>query len=58
MRQYERVYSPGVTSADFVTDDDITLTDVYVHKFTLSYLNADDVIQDVTTATFTFGKQL
>ena len=58
MRQYERVYHPGVTSADFVTDDDITLTDVYVHKFTLSYLNADDVIQDITTATFTFGKQL
>ena len=58
MRQYDRVYSPGVTSADFVTDDDITLTDVFVHKFTLSYITTDDVTQGITTATFTFGKQL
>ena len=58
MRQYERVYPPEVTSDDFAIDDDITLRDVYVHNFTLSYVISDDVIQEVTTATFTFGKQL
>lgn len=57
MRQYERVYPPEVTSDDFAIDDDITLRDEYVHNFTLSYVISDDVIQEVTTATFTFGKQ-
>ena len=56
MSQYERVYSHGVTFADIVLEDDITLTDIYVHNFTLYYIIPDDVITNQTVAIFTFGK--
>ena len=56
MRQYERVYSHGVTFADIVLEDDITLTDIYVHNFTLHYIIPDDVTPNQTVAIFTFGK--
>ena len=56
MRQYERVYSHGVTFAYIVLEDDITLTDIYVHNFTLHYIIPDDVIPNQTVAIFTFGK--
>ena len=58
-RQNERVYPPGVTSADVVLEDDIVLTCTsYVHNFTLYY---GDVIQlsrnnPSTSTNFTFGK--
>ena len=55
MRQYERVYSRGVTFADIVLEDDITLTDIYVHNFTLYYIIPDDVMPNQTVAIFTFG---
>ena len=54
--QYERVYPPGVTFADIVLEDDITLTDVYVHSFTLYYIFPDGVTPNQTVAIFTFGK--
>ncbi|CAI8054449.1 hypothetical protein GBAR_LOCUS29715, partial [Geodia barretti] len=56
MRQYERVYSHGVTFADIVLEDDITLTDIYVHNFTLHYILPDDVTPNQTVAIFTFDK--
>ncbi|CAI8011498.1 hypothetical protein GBAR_LOCUS7409 [Geodia barretti] len=56
MRQYERVYSHGATFADIVLEDDITLTDIYVHSFTLYYIFPDDVIPNQTVAIFTFDK--
>ena len=56
MRQYERVYPHGVTSADIVLKDDIILTDIYVHNFTLYYVIPDDVILNQNVAIFTFGK--
>ncbi|CAI8049111.1 hypothetical protein GBAR_LOCUS27045, partial [Geodia barretti] len=55
MRQYETVYS-RVTFADIVLEDDITLTDIYVHNFTLHYIIPDDVIPNQTVAIFTFDK--
>ena len=58
MRQYEKVYPPGVTFADIVLEDDITLTDLYVHNFTLHYIFPDDVIPNKTVAIFTFGKEV
>ena len=56
MRQYDRVYPPGVTSADIVVEDDITLTGIYVHNFTLYYVIPDDIIPNQNVAIFTFGK--
>ena len=58
MRQYERVYPPGVTSADIALEDDITLNDVYVHNFTLYYITPDNVtpdLDDLTVEIFDFG---
>ena len=58
MRQYERVYPPGVTSADIALEDDITLNDVYVHNFTLYYITPDNVTpdqDDLTVEMFDFG---
>ena len=54
--QYERVYSHGVTFADIVLEDDITLTDIYIHNFTLYYIFPDGVTPNQTVAIFTFGK--
>ena len=54
----ERVLPPGVDSTVVVLDDDITLTDVYVHNFTLYYIIRNDVTSlpgPQTTAVFTFG---
>ena len=51
----ERVLPPGVDSTVVVLDDDITLTDVYVHNFTLYYIIRNDVTSAQTTAVFTFG---
>ena len=59
VKKNERVYPPGVTSADIVLEDDIILTCTsYVHNFTLYY---GDVIPSPgsnpsTLTTFTFGK--
>ena len=59
VKKNERVYPPGVTSADIVLEDDIILTCTsYVHNFTLYY---GDVITSPgnnpsTLTTFTFGK--
>ena len=58
MRQYERVYPPGVTSADIPLEDDITLNDVYMHNFTLYYITLDNVPpdqDDLTVEIFDFG---
>ena len=58
MRQYERVFPPGVTSADIAIEDDITLNDVYVHNFTLYYITPDHVIpdkDDINVEIFDFG---
>ena len=58
MRQYERVFPPGVTSADIAIEDDITLNDVYVHNFTLYYITPDHAIpdqDDLTVEIFDFG---
>ena len=54
----ERVLPPGVNSTVVMLDDDITLTDVYVHNFTLYYIIRNDVTSlpgPKTTAVFTFG---
>ena len=54
----ERVLPPGVNSTVVVLDDDITLTDVYVHNFTLYFIIRNDVTSlpgPQTTAVFTFG---
>ena len=57
MRQYEGIYPPGVTyTADIVLEDDITLTDIYIHNFTLYYIFPDGVTPNQTVAIFTFGK--
>ena len=55
MSVIERVLPPGVNSTVVVLDDDITLTDVYVHNFTLYYIIRNDVTSPQTTAVFTFG---
>ena len=58
MRQYERVFPPGVTTADIALEDDITLNDVYVHNFTLYYITPDNVTpdqDDLTVEIFDFG---
>ena len=58
MRQYERVYPPGVTSAVIPLEDDITLNDVYVHNFTLYYITPDNITpdqDDLTVEIFDFG---
>ena len=68
VRKNERVYPPGVTSADIVLEDDIILTCTsYVHNFTLYYGAVPshyygDVIPSPgnnpsTMTTFTFGKE-
>ena len=57
----ERVLPPGVDSTVVVLDDDITLTDVYVHNFTLYYIIRNNVTSlpgPQTTAVFTFGPYL
>ena len=54
----ERVLPSGVNSTVVVLDDDITLTDVYVHNFTLYYIIRNNVTSlpgPQTTAVFTFG---
>ncbi|CAI8049106.1 hypothetical protein GBAR_LOCUS27045, partial [Geodia barretti] len=56
MGQYERVYPPGVNFADIVLEDDITLTDIYIHFFTLHYIIPDGVTPNQTVAIFTFDK--
>ena len=56
MDEYERVYSPGVTSTLWDLDDDIILTDTYVHNFTLHYIDVLFSAGPHTTASFTFGK--
>ncbi|CAI8054962.1 hypothetical protein GBAR_LOCUS29992 [Geodia barretti] len=59
MSQYNRVYPPGTTSDVVVLEDDITLTDEYVHNFTLHYITQnDDVPGTQTIASFTFGKKI
>ena len=59
MDEYERVYPPRVTSTLWDLDDDIILTDTFVHNFTLHYvMTIDDVLFSAgphTTAPFTFG---
>ena len=55
MGQCERVYPPGVTSADIVLEGDIILTDIYVHNY---YVIPDDVIPNKNVAIFTFGKRV
>ena len=55
--QYDRVYPPGTTSDVIVLDDDITLTDEYVHNFTLHYISQNDDVPGIPIiASFTFGK--
>ena len=59
VRKNERVYPPGVTSADIVLEDDIILTSTsYVHNFTLYYgdANPSPGNNPSTLTTFTFGK--
>ena len=46
----ERVLPPRVNSTVVVLDDDITLTDEYVHNFTLYYIIRNDVTSPQTTA--------
>ncbi|CAI8036866.1 hypothetical protein GBAR_LOCUS20654, partial [Geodia barretti] len=41
--QYHRVYPPRTTSDVLVLDDDITLTNAYVHNFSLYYIARNDV---------------
>ena len=61
IRQYERVYPPGVSSAVITLDSEILLTSVYVHKFRLYYITTNDIIPFIpgltphSTATFSFG---
>ena len=57
MRQYERVYPPGVTLADIALEDDITLNYVYVHNFTLYYITPIHDQNDVTVEIFNFGNE-
>ena len=45
----ERVLPPRVNSTVVVLDDDITLTDEYVHNFTLYYIIRNDVTSPQTT---------
>jgi hypothetical protein len=57
MNQYNRVYPPGTTSDVVVLDDDITLTDEYVHNFTLHYISQNDDVPGIPIiASFTFDK--
>ena len=63
IRQNERVFPPGVTSADFVIEDDIVLSCTYVHNFTLFYIIAnerDDVVPsqgNPPSTLATYGKE-
>ncbi|CAI8057262.1 hypothetical protein GBAR_LOCUS31214, partial [Geodia barretti] len=57
--QYNKVYPPGTTSDVVVLDDDITLTNAYVHNFTLYYIIRNDVTLvpgPPTNAPFAFDK--
>ena len=57
--QYERVLPPEVKSTLWVLDDDVILTDAYIHNFTLYYIIPNNVFPVYTTvATFNFGKTL
>ena len=57
--QYERVLPPVVTSTVWVLDDNVILTDVYMHQFTLYYIIPNVVFPlSTTVTTFNFGKIL
>ena len=59
VRKNERIYAPGVISADIVLEDDIILIFTsYVHNFTLYYGDAIPSPRNnpSTLTTFTFGK--